>query len=203
MSCERTVAVVLIVLTVAGCDWLPQDPEVIYLLPENYHGWICVDFEVKSAPPLPREGKAVVVRPGPREIIETSDKVPRFLFSETWVEDGRGRRSQPTAIGIGHTLATTGPNELHQRVCHFVGTIDQHDAAGNPPGFNTGTFAIRPVPASERAALIALVRGDRWSELDAQRRLAWYARNRMQVARRRLRDSLQWTDNVGDEARPV
>ena len=150
MSHWRTAAVVLITLTVAGCEWLLREPEVIYLVRESYHGWICVDYEVKSAAPLPREGKAVVVRPGRAEIIETSDPVPGFLFSETWVEDAKGRRSRPTAVGTGHTVATTGPNELHQRVCHFVGTIDQHDAAGNPPGFDTGVFAVRPVPASER-----------------------------------------------------
>jgi hypothetical protein len=154
---QRTALVVLITTVIAGCDWsLPREPEVIYVVGPDYHGWICVDYEVKGAPPLPREGKAVVVRPGRDDIIQAADKVPGFLFSETWVEDGQGRRSRPANPGTGHTLATTGPNELHQRVCHFVGTIDQHDAAANPPGFNTGMFADRPVSEVERAALIAL-----------------------------------------------
>jgi hypothetical protein len=159
MSHQRTAFVILIVMVVAGCEWPPREPELLYVVRPDYYGWICVDYEVKGAPPLPREGKAVVIRPGRDEIIQTSDKVPGFLFSETWVEDGQGQRSRPADPGTGHTLATTGPNELHQRVCHFVGTIDQHDAAANPPGFNTGIFADRPVPDAERAALIALYEG--------------------------------------------
>ena len=152
----RIVAAVAIALLVSACDGLiDPPPDIIYLISENFSGWMCVDFEVENAPALPREGKAMVVRPRAGEVLETSDKSPG-LHSEVWVEVGSERRPLPKDVRSGDVMAATGPNEPFQRVCHFVGTIDQKDAAGNPPGLDYGWFKTRPVPESERAALIAL-----------------------------------------------
>ena len=64
---RRGVAVgVLSVVGLLGpaCDAIYPDlrPKVIYLVPENFSGWVCVDFNIKGAPALPREGEAVVIR---------------------------------------------------------------------------------------------------------------------------------------------
>jgi hypothetical protein len=55
----------------------PIWPEVVYVVPRNFTGWICVDFDVKTGPPLPREGKTLVVRSRGNEIIQTSDRMPK------------------------------------------------------------------------------------------------------------------------------
>ena len=81
------------------------------------------------------------------------------------MEVGSERRPLPKDVRSGSEMSATGPNEPFQRVCRFVGTIDQEDAAGNPPGLDYGWFKTRPVPESERAALIALFEapgGEQW-----------------------------------------
>jgi|SoiMethySBSTD1v2_1073268.scaffolds.fasta_scaffold05971_11 hypothetical protein len=161
-------------LVLSGCDWMidvDPEPDIIYLIPEKFSGWMCVDFDVKSAPALPREGKALVVRPRPGQIIETADPHDSVWHGEVWIEAGSERRRMPAAVrpgevSSGEVMSATGPNEPFQRVCRFVGTIDQRDAAGNPPGLDYGWFKTRPVPASERAALVALfeaTEGHNWT----------------------------------------
>jgi hypothetical protein len=52
----RIVAAAAIAMMLSGCDWLIEpEPDIIYLVPEQFAGWMCVDFDVKTAPPLPRE----------------------------------------------------------------------------------------------------------------------------------------------------
>ena len=58
---------------------------------------MCVDFDVKTAPPLPREKKALVVRPRPGVVLETSDREPGW-HSEVWVEAGAERRALPKDV---------------------------------------------------------------------------------------------------------
>ena len=161
----RIVGAGAIALLLSGCDWpIDPAPDVIYLISEDFSGWMCVDFEMENAPALPREGKAMVVRPRAGEVLETSDKRPGWC-SEVWVEVGPERRPLPKDVRSRHEMSATGPNEPFQRVCRFVGTIDQEDAAGNPPGLDYGWFKTRPVPESERAALIALFEatgGQQW-----------------------------------------
>ena len=161
----RIVCVVAIALLLSACDWLIDPaPDVVYLVSDNFSGWMCVDFEVENTPALPREGKAMVVRPSAGEVLETSEKKPGWR-TEVWVEVGSERRPLPKDVRSGHEMSATGPNEPFQRVCRFVGTIDQEDAAGNPPGLDYGWFKTRPVPESERAALIALFKatgGEEW-----------------------------------------
>ncbi len=152
-------------LVFSGCDWMfdpDPEPDIVYLIPEDFRGWMCVDFDVKGAPALPKEGKALMVRPKPGQIIETSDPHDSIWNGEVWIEVGSERRPTPKFIRPGEVsfggqvMSATGPNEPFQRVCRFVGTIDDRDAAGNPPGLDYGWFKTRPVPSSERAALIAL-----------------------------------------------
>jgi hypothetical protein len=161
----RIVGGVAFALLLSACDWLiDPPPDVIYLISENFSGWICVDFEVENGPALPREGRAMVVRPRAGAVLETSEQKPGWR-TEVWVEVGSERRPLPKDVRSGSEMSATGPNEPFQRVCRFVGTIDQEDAAGNPPGLDYGWFKTRPVPESERAALIALFEatgGEQW-----------------------------------------
>jgi hypothetical protein len=89
------VAGAAIAMMLSGCDWLvAPEADIIYLVPESFSGWMCVDFNVKTAPPLPREKKALVVRPRPGVVVETSDEEPGW-HSEVWVEARTERRALP------------------------------------------------------------------------------------------------------------
>src|SRR6266568_3403843 len=61
----------------------PDSPtQIVLLLPVGLKGWVCTDFGVPDAPPLPREGDALIVRARSGEILTTSDKP---------IQDSRGR----------------------------------------------------------------------------------------------------------------
>jgi len=77
----RIVGGVAFALLLSACDWLiDPPPDVIYLISENFSGWICVDFEVENAPALPREGRAMVVRPRAGAVLETSEQKPGWAY---------------------------------------------------------------------------------------------------------------------------
>ena len=167
MSPPCVVLGIVLALTVAACcgqQPFLYPPDVIYVVPRTFSGWICVDFD-EDAPPLPREGKTLVVRPPHGgEIVKTSDKVPT-THNWIWFDDEPLRLTpsdevefgvaQPDDLGIMRSVSLMIDPKF-ERKCHFIGTVDQSDAAGNPPGFEGGLFTVRPVSAAERAALIAL-----------------------------------------------
>jgi hypothetical protein len=166
-----TIAALFVVgLLGPACDAIYPElrPEVIYLVPENFSGWVCVDFNIKGAPALPREGEAVVIRAKPDTVLETSDSDDGVALAfpvEALVEVGGARRRLAEGVSARQTIGRSGPNEPTTRTCRFIGTVDQHDAAGDPPGFN-GRFADGPVSAAERAALVALFEsagGPKWT----------------------------------------
>src|SRR5882672_6247499 len=79
-------------------------PIIVFLLPVGYKGWVCTDFEVPGAPPLPREGDALIIRARPGEVVKTSDKPiddsrGRDYFSgQAWWEEGGQRQPLPEAF---------------------------------------------------------------------------------------------------------
>src|ERR1700751_859460 len=72
--------------------------QIVFLLPVGFKGWVCTDFEVPGAPPLPREGDALIIRARAGETVKTSDKAihdsrGRDYFSgPAWWEDGGLRK---------------------------------------------------------------------------------------------------------------
>ena len=169
---EVPICALLVVASLLGpaCDasYPELKPKVIYLVRENFSGWVCVDFNINGAPPLPREGEAVVIRARPDTVLETSesdDAVAVVFPVQALVEVGGARRRLPDGVSVQRTVLRSGPNEPNTRTCRFIGTVDQHDAAGEPPGFS-GQFADSPVSAAERAALVALFEstgGQNWT----------------------------------------
>jgi hypothetical protein len=81
----------------------------IFLLPDGYKGWTCVDFGVVGAPPLPRERDALVIRPRQGEVLSTSDKPHAlFLYGEAWFELNGERRPLPNDMTVQAGTSRTG-----------------------------------------------------------------------------------------------
>lgn len=147
-------------------------PKFLFLLPEDFHGWICMDFGVKGAAPLPREGDALVVRPREGIVMESSEDIdPISFYGEAWIEANGGRQPIPIYGFVSPGVSRMGPNELTQRACDFVGSTDERERAGEPPGFERPSRNKRLIPSEERQALEALYRatdGDHWTH-----RIGW------------------------------
>ena len=146
--------------------------QIVFLLPIGFKGWVCADFEVPGAPPLPREGDALIIRARPGEIIRTSDKPiddsrGRDYFSgQAWWEDGEKRQPLPEAFsrrgGRATQRHTLDGGVVHQE-CAFFGGKDEKDSAGKPPSFRDAVA----VSAEERQILVALYEstdGIRWKD---------------------------------------
>jgi hypothetical protein len=143
--------VVLLFLALAGRAF---GADVVVLLPENFSGWVCVDFGVAGARPLPREKGAAVIKPLAGEALKTSDKAAGMepWGWKAWLQIKRERRPLPEDLYARRVRSLTGPVERH---CAFYGNEDQADAAAEPPGFGPSRDA-QGVSVEERRGLIAL-----------------------------------------------
>jgi len=141
----------------------------IFLLPDGFKGWICVDFSIAGAAPLPREGDALVVRPRQGEVLSTSDKPAALpvLDGAVWFEVNGERKPLPKDVSLQPGLSRSGPNEPTERECAFVGTLDEREAAGDSaPGLESFSQDQQHIPIEERKALEALYKstdGDHWT----------------------------------------
>src|SRR5262245_50154348 len=78
----------------------------LYLLPEGFSGWVCVEFGVTGAPALPREGDRLLIRVRPGEALKTSDKAgPIPPTGEAQVE-ARGKRAPLPEDVYGRRLSS-------------------------------------------------------------------------------------------------
>jgi hypothetical protein len=138
----------------------------IFLLPDGFNGWVCVDFGIVGAAPLPREGNALVIRPRQSEVLATSDKTDTVtLFGEAWFEVNGQRRPLPNDVSVQAGPSRTGTSEPTERQCAFVGTIDERDAAEAAPGFENRFRKQVAIPPEERRALEAIYKstdGEHW-----------------------------------------
>jgi hypothetical protein len=154
-------------LVAAQSQEFPKDQKFIFLLPDGFRGWVCVDFGISGAAPLPREGDALVIRPRPGEVLQTSDNAaPWTLRGETWLEVNGKRRPLPKGVTLREGVSRSGPSEPTERGCAFVGTEDERDAAAETaPGFENLSRRRIVIPPEERQALEALYNatdGDHW-----------------------------------------
>ncbi|HUK29521.1 MAG TPA: hypothetical protein VLV89_00305 [Candidatus Acidoferrum sp.] len=148
---------------------LPSDKpkHLIIVLPEDYTGWVCVDFGVSGAPPLPREGDAAVIRFLKGEALRTStkpDSIP--TFPQIWIETNGQRRPVPDGTDMRRLVTGSNSDRSGERGCYFIGTVDEVDAAGEPPGFDHDSPEAQVVHAEERQALIAIYEatgGNHWT----------------------------------------
>src|SRR5579871_196671 len=128
-----------------------------FLVPEDFSGWVCVDFGVVGAPPLPREGDAGIVRPVASVALNTSDITNQFvLYGSAWYEVNGMRKPMPKNVEV-HVGLSEGEGNNVVRHCAYIGTADQLNAAADPPGFDVaGTRRRVKLPNEEIDALTAL-----------------------------------------------
>jgi Leucine Rich Repeat (LRR) protein len=144
----------------------PDSPKkFVFLLPDGFKGWVCVDFGVAGAEPLEHEGDTFVIRPHQGEVLATSDKPDApFLYGEAWFEVEGKRSPLQKDVTLQPGISRTGSAELTERQCAFVGTQDERDAAPDAPGFEK-TEKGKAIPQEEREALEALYEatdGEHW-----------------------------------------
>ncbi len=133
----------------------PPPARFVYVLPEGYRGWVCTDFGVAGAPPLPREGDALIIRTRPGKVLKTSEKSPGFPPSgKAWVEANGKRQPLPKDVYERRLGGHSDTRNPVARYCAFFGTEDEADAAGHPPGI--AAPPERGVSPEEREALVAL-----------------------------------------------
>jgi len=146
--------------------------QIVFLLPVGFKGWVCTDFGVPEALPLPREGDALIIRARPGQIVRTSDKPiddsrGRDYFSgQAWWEDGGLRRPLPEGFrrqgGSATQRHTLDGRVVHQE-CTFFGSKEERDSAGEPPSFRDAVA----VSAEERRVLLDLYEstdGTHWKD---------------------------------------
>jgi hypothetical protein len=99
-----------------------REPRAIYLVPDQYVGWICVYYGESDAPPLPREDAFRVLRFGPDGVVRTND----FGKAGTEYEDrfyylsGATTRKPipPEDVGGGGTFAR--PSDRPEQYVFFL-----------------------------------------------------------------------------------
>ena len=138
----------------------------LFLLPDGFTGWVCVDFGIVGAAPLLHEGDALVIAPRQGKVLTTSDKTDSvFLHGEAWYEVNGQRKPLPNGVTLQEGPSRTGNAEPTERRCAFIGTVDERDAAPAAPGFENLPGRGGAIPPEERQALEALYQetdGDHW-----------------------------------------
>jgi hypothetical protein len=145
-----------------------KELRLILLIPEDYKGWVCTDFGVAGAPPLPREGNTLIIRGRKGEILKTSTSSDgTSLFPRVFIETNGKRLSLPhEEVGIRKEVSGSNSDRSGTRVCTFIGTEDELDAAGDPPGMYHYAEESRSISEKERNALVALYNatdGNHWT----------------------------------------
>jgi hypothetical protein len=154
------------ILLVGSHSVLAEDQDrFLYLLPEGFSGWVCVDFGVVGAPQLPREGETRLIRVRPGEMIKASDKIG-FIppIGEARIQTPGGRQPLPEGVYGRRLSSRSDTKDPVARHCVFFGTEDAADGAGEAPGLETPPQLAPGIPTEERQALIALYDGTNGSE---------------------------------------
>ena len=123
----------LIVMTVPALAFIgrrqaPQPFDVV--LPDNYHGWVRIDFGYPGAPPLGTEGRNLLVRVPPTGVVETSTQLVkngienRYRFAN--------QTAQPVVSKAFLVQKTSAAGDARNSEYIFVGPLGLH--SGQQPG---------------------------------------------------------------------
>ncbi len=117
--------------------WLGHDSRSVgarssrFLIPDNYIGWVRIEFEVPGAPPLPKEAGEYVITIPANGILQTSSPEQYgWAHDHYYYYSGQSMRSLPdSGEGAliwgklnGEALGKSGQRKYEE---FFVGTADQ------------------------------------------------------------------------------
>lgn len=132
-------AVILAVAYLAAGSHKSAERHLRFLIPENYIGWVRVDFEVSGAPPLPVESNQTTVKIAPDGSLRTSSPEPYGWANDTYYfYSGTSLRPIP-ASGPNQRIwgkingEATGPAGTRKYEEFFVGTETQVRSQSNAP----------------------------------------------------------------------
>lgn len=96
---SRTFVALLVAISFIGCS----RPRERYLIPNGYAGWLCVSYEVRSAPELPVEGGYRLVTFPASGVVETSTPpLPGHEYRDQYFYyDGKIRRAVDLSKELG------------------------------------------------------------------------------------------------------
>ena len=100
------------------------------VLPDKYSGWICVQFGVPGAAPLPIKNGTLIIRPLARGILQTSTPQPGPLSSADIFFDRGGKRvSAPKEWRVRYVSRECPGSES----CIFFGTEEDWNTEQDTP----------------------------------------------------------------------
>jgi hypothetical protein len=118
---------------------LHRRPPSRFLIPSGYVGWVRVQYRVASAPPLPREGKYLLVRLEKIGTLQTSSDLPEgWAHDQFFYYSGKERQALSNAGWCKGGMIwgeETGTDEKAVTVQKFfVGNEDQFRVEADPAG---------------------------------------------------------------------
>ncbi|MGC2197034.1 MAG: hypothetical protein WA628_20325 [Terriglobales bacterium] len=119
--------------------FLHRRPPSRFLIPSGYVGWVRVEYRVAGAPPLPREGKYLLVRVGTGGSLHTSSDLPGgWARDQFFYYSGNARQALSSAGwckgGMIWGEVTVRDEKAVVVQKFFVGNEDQFRAEMDPAG---------------------------------------------------------------------
>ncbi|PYX37199.1 MAG: hypothetical protein DMG81_14635 [Acidobacteria bacterium] len=119
--------------------FLHRRPPSRFLIPSGYVGWVRVDYRVATAPPLPREGKYLLVKVARDGSLQTSTDLPSGWGRDQFFYDSANTRQVLSNAGWckggmiwGEMSEPNGSSGTEQKF--FVGNEDQFRMEVDPAG---------------------------------------------------------------------
>jgi len=119
--------------------FLHRRPPSRFLIPSGYVGWVRVDYRVAAAPPLPREGKYLLVKVDRNGKLQTSTDLPSGWGRDQFFYDSGNQRQALSNAGWckggmiwGEVNEQDEKSGMVQKF--FVGNEDQFRMEVDPAG---------------------------------------------------------------------
>lgn len=119
--------------------FLHRRPPSCFLVPSGFVGWVEIKYRVASAPPLPREGKFLLVQIDKNGSAQTSSDLPQgWSRDQFFYYSGQVRHPLSNAgwckggMVWGEVVGGDAPSTISQKF--FVGTEDQFRMEIDPAG---------------------------------------------------------------------
>lgn len=119
--------------------FLHRRPPSCFLVPSGYVGWVRIEYQVAKAPPLPREGKYLMVRMEKDGTLQTSSSLPEgWAYDQFFYYSGSTRQALSNAgwckggMIWGEVVGKDEKAVMLQKF--FVGNEDQFRLEVDPAG---------------------------------------------------------------------